>query len=90
MKICNTIQVYQLEGRTAVLLVPAGKSNWAIQDSVEDSGSHVQSAAVTSSPAHKKSASSETFGYTSWHYWDSGWKGADIMVTCTWLCPWIM
>ena len=75
-------QVYGLEGGGSVLCVPPG-TTWAIQDSVDATGAWIQSACVTTCPAHQKAAISKRDGYKTWQYSDSGWKDSDIKVSCT-------
>ena len=78
--------MYRLEGGSKVLLVPPGKTNWRIQDSVEANIAYFRSGSGPHCPAARKASTNERDGWTSWLYAtperDQKWTEGDITITC--------
>jgi len=72
-----------------VLLVPSGKTNWAVQVKVKSRQSYITSGSAPSlDPTDRRAAKNAKYGRTNWAYWNGReWKQFKFNVKCGRRCP---
>ena len=78
-------RVFKHKTQQRYLLVPPGKVNWRVKDSVEGEETKMQSACAPSMcPADHRALTKEGLDMTSWKYSDKvEWRHGDITVKCS-------